>query len=98
MQCSTHCKHTCFRRRRGTRQRADSLWAKQSGPIDARQLLDKAIDNRVAYVPGSEFHHDAHDSSNLRLSFRAPIPQFMDEAIHRLADTIATVLKNTKSD
>jgi 2-aminoadipate transaminase len=74
------------------------VWVKLSGSIDARELLDKAIENGVAYVPGSEFHHDAHGSSNLRLSFSSADPQFMDEAIRRLADTIAAVIKNTTSD
>lgn len=74
------------------------VWVKLNGPIDARELLDKAIENGVAYVPGSEFHHDAHGSSNLRLSFSSADPQFMDEAIRRLADTIAAAIKNTTSD
>jgi DNA-binding transcriptional MocR family regulator len=74
------------------------VWVKLSVPIDTRELLDKAIENGVAYVPGSEFHHDAHASSNLRLSFSIADPQLMDEAIRRLAGTIAAVLKNTTSD
>ncbi|MFM0185784.1 aminotransferase class I/II-fold pyridoxal phosphate-dependent enzyme [Paraburkholderia nemoris] len=74
------------------------VWVKLSVPIDARELLDKAIENGVAYVPGSEFHHDAHASSSLRLSFSTADPQLMDEAIRRLADTIAAAIKNTTSD
>jgi DNA-binding transcriptional MocR family regulator len=74
------------------------VWVKLNAPIDARALLDTAIENGVAYVPGSEFHHDAHGSSNLRLSFSTADPQFMGEAIRRLADTIAAVVKNRTSD
>jgi DNA-binding transcriptional MocR family regulator len=74
------------------------VWVKLNAPIDARALLDTAIENGVAYVPGSEFHHDAHGSSNLRLSFSTADPQFMGEAIRRLADTTATVVKNRTSD
>ncbi|WP_404659634.1 PLP-dependent aminotransferase family protein [Caballeronia udeis] len=74
------------------------VWVKLSVPIDARELLDKAIENGVAYVPGSEFLHDTRSSSNLRLSFSIADPQCMDEAIRRLADTIDAVLKNTTSD
>ena len=74
------------------------VWVKLSVPIDARELLDKAIENGVAYVPGSEFHHDAHASSSLRLSFSTADPQLMAEAIRRLADTIAAAIKNTTSD
>lgn len=69
------------------------VWVTLSVPLDARELLNKAIENGVAYVPGSEFHHDAHGSPNLRLSFSSTDPQFMDEAIRRLADTIAAELK-----
>jgi len=74
------------------------VWVQPSVPIDARALLDTAIENGVAYVPGSEFHHDAHGSSHLRLSFSTADPQLMDEAIRRLADTIAAVLRSKTSD
>ena len=65
------------------------VWVKLSVPVDTCELLDHAIENGVAYVPGAEFHHDARGSSNLRLSFSIADPQFIDEAIRRLADTIA---------
>ncbi|KPD20083.1 hypothetical protein ADM96_02100 [Burkholderia sp. ST111] len=41
--------------------------------------------------------HCKHISS-LRLSFSTADPQLMDEAIRRLADTIAAAIKNTTSD
>jgi DNA-binding transcriptional MocR family regulator len=70
------------------------VWVKLSVPIDTRELLNKAIQNGVAYVPGAEFHHDGRSSSELRLSYSVVDPDSMDDAIRRLADTVAAVLKD----
>lgn len=70
------------------------VWVQLSVAIDTSEMLNQAIRNGVAYVPGSEFHHAANVSSSLRLSFSSVDPTLISEAIRRLSLTIALVLKN----
>lgn len=62
------------------------LWAQLVPGLDAERVLDAALDEGVAFVPGSAFavdgprHHD-----RLRLSFATLDAGQLDEAGHRLA-------------
>lgn len=47
------------------------VWARLPG-IDASDLLARAIEQKVIFVPGKAFFADAADRASLRLSFAAP--------------------------
>jgi 2-aminoadipate transaminase len=65
------------------------VWLELEGAIDTAVLLESAIEQLVAYVPGSAFNHNGKRSSELRLSFSSVEPEHMDEAIRRLSVAIA---------
>ena len=45
------------------------LWVRLPAGLNAVELLPKAVDKNVAFVPGSPFYADQADSRTLRLSF-----------------------------
>ena len=64
------------------------VWATLPKHIDTMQLLEAAVAENVAFVPGAPFYaHDA-DHSALRLSFVTVPPARIDEGIARLAALI----------
>ena len=59
------------------------VWARVEG-IDAAELLKRAIENKVIFVPGKAFYVDKVDASALRLSFAAPGVEEIMEGAKRL--------------
>jgi DNA-binding transcriptional MocR family regulator len=59
------------------------VWARIEG-IDASELLQRAIDNKVMFVPGKAFFADRIDPASLRLSFAAPGIADIEEGAKRL--------------
>lgn len=53
--------------------------------MDARAILPKALDLKVAFVPGGEFHCDGSGAATLRLNFSHSTPEAIEEGIRRLA-------------
>lgn len=63
------------------------VWLELPG-VETDGLLDRALAEGVAFVPGSAFSADDRPTSELRLSFsQAPLDSF-DEAVRRLAAAI----------
>jgi hypothetical protein len=66
------------------------VWATLVDPdLDADALLRVALDEGVAFVPGSAFAIDRPGRSALRLSFATASPAELEEAIDRLARAMA---------
>ena len=64
------------------------LWARLPQGMDATELLPRAVDKGVAFVPGEAFFAGAPDTRCMRLSFvTASVPQ-IDTGIAALAATI----------
>jgi 2-aminoadipate transaminase len=64
------------------------IWARLRAGLSASALLPIALDNGVAFVPGSAFYLRDGDDSTLRLSFvTATLPQ-IDIAIAALAQAV----------
>ncbi|HEY3218289.1 MAG TPA: PLP-dependent aminotransferase family protein [Candidatus Limnocylindria bacterium] len=60
------------------------FWVKLPHGLDARALLDLALEEGVAFVPGQAFTI-GHDHRNaLRFSISAPTPDRIDEGVRRL--------------
>ena len=61
------------------------LWCRLSAGASASVLLDHAVSNGVAFLPGHAFYADPAGESELRLCFSSVLPSSIDEAIRKLA-------------
>jgi DNA-binding transcriptional MocR family regulator len=52
--------------------------------VEAAALLPLALQNRVAFVPGEEFHLGGCGKNTLRLNFSHASPELIEEGIRRL--------------
>ena len=64
------------------------LWARLPQGMDATELLPKAVDKGVAFVPGAPFYAGQPDARCLRLSFVTASVQQIDTGIAALATAI----------
>ena len=64
------------------------IWASLPKHIDTMKLLEAAVAENVAFVPGAPFYANDADHSALRLSFVTVPPARIDEGIARLAKLI----------
>ncbi len=64
------------------------VWVSVGDGIDTADLLAKAVQHRVAYVPGDGFYADGSGHGHLRLNFSYPPPERIREGIERLATLI----------
>ncbi|HEV2087156.1 MAG TPA: PLP-dependent aminotransferase family protein [Cryptosporangiaceae bacterium] len=69
------------------------VWGQLPAGIDSRELLAKALGERVAYVPGAAFYADGSGANALRLSFCFPPPARIAEGVRRLGELVAEEVK-----
>ena len=62
-------------------------------PVYGKGQLPRAIQGRVAYVPGIGFYADGQGRRNLRLSYSLPEPDRIREGVRRLAGVVADELE-----
>jgi 2-aminoadipate transaminase len=60
------------------------FWVRLPRHVNARALLDVALEEGVAFVPGDAFAIDADHANALRFSVSAPSPDRIDEGVRRL--------------
>jgi 2-aminoadipate transaminase len=60
------------------------VWVRLPEHVRARRLLDVALEEGVAFVPGDAFAIDRDHGSALRFSISAPTPERIDEGVERL--------------
>lgn len=60
------------------------LWVRLPSGLSARRLLDVALQERVAFVPGDAFAVTADLSGAFRFSYSSPTPDRIDEGVRRL--------------
>jgi len=60
------------------------LWVELPESIDATELLEKALEQQVAFVPGQGFHVDGGGHNTMRLNFSNSAPAQIREGIRRL--------------
>lgn len=65
------------------------LWARLSSGGDAADLLRAAVTEKLAFVPGGEFHADGEGRDTLRLNFTHCTPSRLAEGVERLARALA---------
>jgi 2-aminoadipate transaminase len=67
-------------------------WLTLPGHIDTTMLLQVALEQQVAFVPGTQFHANGGGTNTLRLNFSHSTPERIDEGVARLARSIAELL------
>jgi 2-aminoadipate transaminase len=65
------------------------LWARLPEGMNAQELLPKAVDKGVAFVPGAAFYNDHSDPRTMRLSFVTPDGDEIRKGVAALAAAIA---------
>ena len=68
------------------------VWLTLPGDLDARDLFEKALEQKVAFVIGSAFHCDGSGRNTLRLNFSYPEPEQIHLAVSRLGEAIRQLL------
>ncbi len=64
------------------------LWVRLPEGMNAIELLPKAVERNVAFVPGAAFYADHGDTRTLRLSFVTASAAQIDTGVAALAETI----------
>jgi len=64
------------------------LWARLTGGGDAAALLQRALAQGLAFVPGAEFHPEGEGKDTLRLNFTNSTPQRIALGVERLAQAM----------
>ncbi|MFC7288357.1 PLP-dependent aminotransferase family protein [Herminiimonas glaciei] len=65
------------------------IWVTLPKHIDCMQLLEEAIAQKVAFVPGAPFYANEPEKNTLRLSFVTVPPEKIREGVSKLAKLIA---------
>jgi len=65
------------------------IWATLPGYIDTTDLLARALDEKVAFVPGAAAYIDGRGGSSMRLNFSGVSEDLIREGIRRIGKTIA---------
>ncbi len=70
------------------------LWARLPGGLDAQELLDIAVQEKVAFVPGHAFYADSDADGRccMRLNFSNAKPEMIREGIARLGRAIRRMM------
>lgn len=61
------------------------VWVTLPSHFDTSAMLPKAVEHRVAYVPGTAFYPDASGRDKLRIAFCYPPVEAIQEGVRRLA-------------
>jgi len=64
------------------------LWVDLPKAINSKTMLPRAVDNLVAYTPGTAFYGNGTGQEFLRISYSYPTPENIRVGIQRLANTI----------
>jgi DNA-binding transcriptional MocR family regulator len=64
------------------------LWARLAGGGDAADLLVRALEEGLAFVPGGEFHPEGEGQDTLRLNFTHSSEERLREGVERLARAV----------
>jgi DNA-binding transcriptional MocR family regulator len=65
------------------------LWCRLLPGGNSRTLLDRALAEGVAFVPGHAFYPDTAGDEELRICFSSVLPSTIDDAVKRLARALA---------
>jgi len=69
------------------------LWVRLPEGVDCEELFKEAIEQKVAFVPGTAFYADGSGHDSLRLTFATCPADRIDEGINRLGKAIGRRIK-----
>ncbi len=72
------------------------LWVTLPEWVNTTQILPHAIEEKVAYVPGTDFFASGGGYNTMRLNFSNARPEMIEEGIRRLGRVLATQLEAEK--
>jgi DNA-binding transcriptional MocR family regulator len=72
------------------------IWTTLDVPLDERELVEEAARNGVAYVPGGAMSIERQRAVSMRLSFGYLDPEDLDEAVRRIAVSVAALSGRTR--
>jgi len=72
------------------------VWVWLPEEIDTQEMIVRAIEQKIAYVPGTSAYVDGAGSNTMRLSFSSSTPEKIDEGIRRLADVVKAEIASKK--
>jgi DNA-binding transcriptional MocR family regulator len=64
------------------------LWVDLPKGINSKKMLPRAVENLVAYTPGTAFYGNGTGQEFLRISYSYPTPENIRVGVERLAKTI----------
>ncbi len=74
------------------------LWVTMPAGVDSRRLLDTALRQDVAFVPGEPFFPNGDTQSHMRLNFSNAQPEQIREGIRRLSIAVAHELEHRQAE
>jgi 2-aminoadipate transaminase len=72
------------------------IWMRLPEGIDTEEMLQSAIEHKVAYVPGAAAFVDGGGKNTLRLAFSLATPETIDDGIRRLAGVVREAIEAHK--
>jgi len=69
------------------------LWGILPKEMDAAEVLKKALERKVAFVPGEAFHPNGGGKNTMRLNFSYSSPDLIREGVERLGLTLKELIK-----
>jgi DNA-binding transcriptional MocR family regulator len=72
------------------------LWVDLPKGINSKTMLPRAVENLVAYTPGTAFYGNGTGQEYLRISYSYPTPEQIRVGVERLARTINEELSTVK--
>jgi len=73
------------------------LWVTLPEHLDADMILNDALKEKVAFVPGESFYADGSGQNTLRLNFSYVKPERIEEGIKRLGSVLHAALEEDSS-
>lgn len=64
------------------------IWVTLPRGMDGKALLERALEAKVAFVPGGAFYADGSNANTLRLNFSMLAPARIEEGIERLGEVL----------
>lgn len=64
------------------------LWATLPEGVSAMKLFPKALERKVAFVPGDPFYVDVENANTMRLNYTGNDPKTIEEGIRRLGELL----------
>jgi 2-aminoadipate transaminase len=68
------------------------IWVRLPESMDTTEILRDAIDQKVAFVPGSAFYDNGSGKNTMRLNFSNATPAKIEEGIARLGKVLSRVM------